>query len=185
MNKVFGIQSDFAYVRDDGSRYVIGYNLQPVDGDDEHFTWNEVYLYKRQQSLLALQDVKQAIINDINAQTDERILSGFAWTPEGGESVPVWLSSENQFNFKAAFDLAMMTEGATLPVTFKLGEQEDGTPVYHEFATVGDLQSFYTGAVAYINRTLAEGWQEKDALDFSPYEALFPVAAEGEEQPAE
>ena len=147
---------------------------------DTLYEWFEITIYKRQQPIVTLADVKQAVIAGINARTDEKILSGFVWNDK-----PVWLSSENQFNFKAAFDLAMMTEGATLPVTFKLGEQEDGTPVYHEFATVGDLQSFYTGAVAYINRTLAEGWAEKDGIDWAPYEALFPVAAEGEEQPAE
>ena len=38
--------------------------------------------------------------------------------------MPVWLSSENQFNYKAAYDLAVQTGGATLPVTFKFGTDE-------------------------------------------------------------
>lgn len=39
----------------------------------------------------------------------------------------VWLSRENQINYKAAFDLAMQFGGqhGTLPVTFKLGTTED------------------------------------------------------------
>lgn len=178
MKKIQGTLSDFACFKEDGGRFVVGYGLTQLT--DTLYEWFEITIYKRQQPIVTLADVKQAVIAGINARTDEKILSGFVWNDK-----PVWLSSENQFNFKAAFDLAMMTEGATLPVTFKLGEQEDGTPVYHEFATVGDLQSFYTGAVAYINRTLAEGWAEKDGIDWAPYEALFPVAAEGEEQPAE
>jgi hypothetical protein len=35
--------------------------------------------------------------------------------------MPVWLSTENQFNYKAAFDLATQTGGKSLPVTFKFG----------------------------------------------------------------
>ena len=174
MNKVFGKKTDFAPIKEDASRVIISYGYQEVD--KENATWYEIYLYKKQVNQVSLADVKAAIIADINKRTDEKILGGFEYTPDGTEtSVKVWLSSENQFNFKAAFDLAIQTEGATLPVTFKLGETEDGTPVYHEFATIMALQAFYSGAVAYINQALAEGWQEKDGIDWTQYETFFPV----------
>ena len=173
MYKPQGPQSDFACVRDDGSRYVIGYNLK-AKPDGKTYEWNEVYLYKRQQPQLTLHDVKEAIIADINARTDERILSGFTWMPAaGGDPIPVWLSTENQFNFKSAYDLAVQKQGATLPVTFKMGELEDGTPVYHTFETMEDADDFYLQAVAHVNQCLADGWQEKDGIDWTPYEALF------------
>lgn len=153
---------------------------------DELYEWYEVYIYKKQKSSLSLQDVKQAVIADINARTDEKIISGFVWTPDGSEDgIPVWLSTENQFNFKSAYDLAVQKQGATLPVTFKMGEQEDGTPVYHTFETMDDADDFYLKAVAYINQTLAAGWQEKDSIDWSPYEALFPSQSQNDNQQAE
>ena len=34
----------------------------------------------------------------------------------------IWLSSENQFNYKVAYDLALQTNGANLPIIFKFGE---------------------------------------------------------------
>ena len=106
-----------------------------------------------------MDDVRTAIINHINAETDEKILSGYVWNGK-----PVWLSSENQFNFKAAYDVAVQTGGATLPVKFKLGEI-DGQPVYHTFKSMNAFTEFYTGAIGYIQQTLTAGWVEKDAVD--------------------
>lgn len=68
-------------------------------------------------------EVKQLIIDTINANTDEKILNGFVW-----KGIHVYLSSENQNNFKAAFDLNMQMGGAMLPIKFKLGEDAEGMP---------------------------------------------------------
>jgi hypothetical protein len=173
MNKVNGKKASFAPVREDGSRITICYGLKKLNED--LYEWYEVYLPKTQTPALSLQVVKDAIIGDINARTDEKIVSGFVWNPAaGGDPIPVWLSTENQFNFKSAYDLAIQKNGATLPVTFKMGEHEDGTPVYHTFKTMEDADDFYVKAVAYINLCLAQGWEEKDGIDWTPYEALFP-----------
>lgn len=167
MNKTSGKQGAYAPIKQDASRIVISYGFKAVEGTDMA-EWREVVIYKKQASLLTLADVKEAIIGDINKRTDEKILSGLVWKDK-----PVWLSQENQFNFKAAYDLAVQNGGDTLPVTFKLGEQEDGTPVYHTFETMEDSTDFYTAAVNHIHQTVADGWAEKDAIDWAPYEALF------------
>lgn len=168
MNKVNGKKTSFAPIREDGSRIAICYGLKELSG--ELCEWYEVYLPKKQTSALSLQVVKDAIIGDINARTDGKIVSGLVWTPQaGGDPIPVWLSTENQFNFKSAYDLAVQKQGATLPVTFKMGEHEDGTPVYHTFETMADADDFYLQAVGHINQCLAAGWQEKDGMDWEPY----------------
>ena len=97
-----------------------------------------------------------------NGITDEKIIGGYTW-----KDTPVWLSTENQFNYKAAYDMAVQTDGASLPVTFKFGTSEE--PVYYEFATLDDLTIFYTGAMTWVNTCLAEGWQTKDGIDWSVY----------------
>jgi hypothetical protein len=172
MNKVFGNIKDYSCVKEDASRIVIGYGFEAVDKNNA--TWYEVYLYKKQTSQISLEIVKNAIINDINKRNDEKIVSGMVWKPKlGGEPIPVWLSTENQFNFKSAYDLAVQKNGATLPVTFKMGENEDGTPVYHTFETMEDADDFYLQAVAHINTSLADGWKEKDSIDWTPYEDYF------------
>ena len=64
----------------------------------------------------SLKEVKNIVLNGYNQIIDEKILSGFVW-----KGMSVWLSSENQFNYKAAYDLAIQTEGANLPIKFKFG----------------------------------------------------------------
>jgi len=93
----------------------------------------------------------------INAETDKNILTGYKYN-----GLSVWLSQENQFNYKAAYDLAMQTNGATLPVTFKLGT--DDNPSYVEFDNLSDFSSFYIGAMQWIQNCLAEGWKKKAAI---------------------
>ena len=72
---------------------------------------------------------------------------------------------ENQMNYKTAYDLALQTGGENLPVTFKLGEEDN--PTFYEFASMQQLQEFYTGAVKHIQETQKEGWELKKAIDWS------------------
>lgn len=83
------------------------------------------------------EEIKETVINWYNNQTDRAILSGFSY-----EGNTVWLSTENQFNYKAAYDLARQSNGATLPVKFKFGSDEK--PVYRVFENIEDLTDFYT-----------------------------------------
>lgn len=112
-----------------------------------------------------LQEVKDTILSWYNIKIDTNILTGFVWN-----DIPVWLSMENQFNYKAAYDLAIQTNGQSLP-TFKFGTTE--TPVYHKFETLEELKDFYISAMSYVTGTLANGWQEKDKIDWTVYENLL------------
>lgn len=107
-------------------------------------------------------EIRNIIVKFYNNQVDKKILSGFRW-----KDMPVWLSSENQFNYKASFDLAVQTNGQNLPVRFKFGT--DKYPKYYDFKTIDELSDFYTSAIKFINDTLQEGWAEKDSVDFSVY----------------
>ena len=94
----------------------------------------------------------------INDATEEKILKGFVWREH-----KVWLSAENQFDYKAAHDLAVHSNGATLPVRFKFGT--DDVSEYFTFENVEDLEDFYTSAVRFVNGVLNEGWDEKDWVE--------------------
>lgn len=151
-------------MREETTRIVARYGKEHYD--DKNSTWYEVYFNKNLHPVVTLEEIKEAILADINSQTDERILTGFVWHDK-----PVWLSSENQFNFKAAYDLAVQTQGQSLPVKFKLGENADGEPVYHTFEDMVEFTDFYTQAIAFINQCLNEGWERKDSIDWTVYEA--------------
>lgn len=107
-------------------------------------------------------DCKNIILEYINKKIDEKILTQFVW-----KDMSVWLSTENQFNYKSAYDLAVQTSGATLPVIFKFGAIDD--PVYYTFNELDDLTDFYTKSVVFVQQTLSEGWEEKDSFNFNPY----------------
>ena len=167
MNKINGKQSDFALMRTEGTQIVIGYGLKKITGT-KLYEWYEVSIPKTQINQLSLQDVKDAIIKDINDRTDARILNGYQFTPSGSEDpITVWLSTENQHNFQEAQRLQVV------PVKFKLNEDENKQPIYHIFTTTEELDAFYLGGVQYVQQCLNEGWAEKDAIDWAPYEELF------------
>ena len=156
MNNVFGNIKDFSPIKEDKSRIVISYGYEKVDKNNA--TWYEVYLYKKQMSQLTLADVKEVIIGDIDERTKTAIIGGFKW-----QEKPVWLSIENQLNFSQA----------TAPITLKIGEQEDGTPVYHTFETQQDIADFCTACTQWTQQQRESGWQEKDGIDWTPYEEYF------------
>jgi hypothetical protein len=117
-------------------------------------------------------DIRQAVCDAIDERTEAKIIDGFVWNGK-----PVWLSKENQFNFKAAYDLAVQTGGESLPVKYKLGQDAERKPVYHTFNSMNAFTDFYTKAIAYIQQCLNEGWAEKDSVDWTPYEeAINPVS---------
>ena len=156
MNRVNGKKASFAPVREDGSRITICYGLKKLSGD--LYEWFEVYLPKKQMSQLTLADVKAAIIADIDERVKAQIIGGMTWNGK-----PVWYSIENQLNFT----------NATAPVTLKIGEQEDGTPIYENFETAEQLATFCAVCNAHKQNALTAGWAEKDGIDWQPYEDYF------------
>lgn len=143
-------------------KYRIRWDIQPHfndEGEEQGVSFMEAEtLYKPN-----IEQVKNIVLNGYNQIIGERILSGFVW-----KDMSVWLSSENQFNYKAAYDLAVMSQGKTLPTVFKFGTTEN--PVYYTFETLDDISDFYVSAMAYINKCLAEGWRMKDEIDWSEYQ---------------
>lgn len=129
-----------------------------VSVDESNAEWYETDFDQKP----TLEEVKDVVLAHYNSEIDKKILSGFEW--KGNK---VWLSSENQFNYKAAYDLAVQTAGATLPVTFKFGADE---PIYYTFRDLDDFTDFYVGCMTFIQTTLNEGWAAKDAIDWEKYD---------------
>lgn len=188
MNKVFGMKSDFAYLREDASRIVVGYDYKEID--DTHAEWFEVYFYKAQVAKPTLEQIKDAIDEDINSQTDEKILCGYQWEilhgEDEGKVVKVWLSNENKENFKAKHDVAKDYPNLVIwPMKYKVSEDnETKRPIYEYFQNFEELSQFYLGGLAYIENTYNAGWDRKDGIDMDSYEEaladLFPEPANAE-----
>ena len=110
----------------------------------------------------SIDKIKELIYNWYNKKIDNAIINGFVW-----KDMPIWLSTENQFNYKAAYDLAIQTNGMTLPVKFKFGTPEN--PIYYTFKDLPDFTDFYVSAMTYINTTLDAGWNQKDSINWDKY----------------
>lgn len=185
MNKVSGKKSDFQLMSEDASRIIIGYGQKKVTGKNL-YEWYEVYFYIKQKNAISLQEVKNAILDDVNARTDEKILTGFIYQDDNGDDVNVWLSKENQSNYSEAQRLADKAGAENYkPIKFKLGEDENRQAKYRTFQTLEDLNTFYYAVFAYIKGCVDAGWDEKDAIDWTPYEALFPQAEQANAGSAE
>ena len=158
-DKIFG-----ANERQDGL-YKIGrskYEARFGFGKDEKtgvgYDYRKQYKYKPE-----VDELKDEIFELVNEEVDKTILSGYEY-----DGKMVWLSTENQFNYKAAYDLAVQTGGASLPVTLKLGTLEE--PEYVTFEDVETFSAFYIGAIKFIQKVLEEGWNEKDKVDWTKFE---------------
>lgn len=152
MKKIYGAQE-----RQDGL-YCIGRNKWELiygfgkDSPDDESGYNYRQRFTHKPTLKEIEDI---IKSTINAETDAKIISGFVW-----RGMPVWLSQENQFNYKTAYDLAVQLNGANLPIKFKFGTDDE--PQYFIFDNMEDFADFFIGASNYVNETLNAGWSEKD-----------------------
>ena len=151
-------------------KYIVRWDVKPYFHKDE-ITGEEVqsgydYYEKWLNHKPTMDEVKEIVLGGMNAIIDQRILDGFKWN-----GMEIWLSKENQFNYKAAFDLAIQTNGGNLPVVFKFGTAQE--PVYYTFSSIEELMDFYTKAMSYINNVLADGWKEKDSIEWNIYETLL------------
>lgn len=158
MEKVYGAEKRRDGIQQTGRRrWEIYYGY----GEDDTGGYNWLERVERKPSA---EEIRQLITDHLNALTAEEILNGFTW-----QDKPVYLSRENQLNFKAAYDLATGDADA-LPLTFKLGETEAGAVVYHTFESLEELKDFYTSAIQHIQRCLARGWAAKDEIDTAAYQ---------------
>lgn len=150
-------QDQTVRLSDNSYLLIFGYGTDDSGDGEQGYNWRKYYDHRPTE-----QELREDITALIDGITDERILTGFEWNGTG-----VYLSTENQMNFKAAYDLAVQTAGATLPIKFKLGEDADGNALYHTFEELEEFTDFYTKAVAFIVAALNEGWDEKDGVDYS------------------
>lgn len=161
MEKVFSGTAPQMVERIHDGDYRVRWDVQEENGS---FSYREEsFPYRPSQS-----EIKTLVIGYYDRLCDERIVSGHRWYNH-----VVWLSMENQFNYKAAFDFAFQTVtlgGEYQPVTFKLGV--DGEPHYQTFPSIDELHLFVGSCLMHINETLVAHWRLKDAIDWSVYEQV-------------
>ena len=160
MARVSGDKKDFSLIKDNCSSIAVcyGLNSNKVDGIS---TWNEIVFYKKQTPNITINDVRNAVFDDINRQVKENILNGFIW-----KGINVHLSKERQqmfVNLKNTFD------SKDLPIRVKLGNDILGNPSYYVFNNYDELCAFCKSMTEYIYKCLQRGWCQKDSIDWCDY----------------
>lgn len=161
MNKVYGILNMFTPIRSDRSRLIVAYNCQPLE-DNIHATWCEIYFYKKPHPIVTLDDIKSAILEDIDDEVKRMIIETMTW-----DNKQVWLSIENQQNYKTALDVAKETDGSNLPVKVKIGSEDEST--YATFSTINALKQFWLACCNHISNCRSYGWNLKDNINWNDY----------------
>lgn len=121
-----------------------GFGRDPKMGDAA-YRWRKDYDHRP-----TMAEVKSDIEALVNALTEDKIRTGMVWNGK-----TVWLSAENQMNFREV----------SAPVRYKIGEDEEGHPVYHTFESDGEMEAFRRAVGEHIYGCLQEGWEEKDRLE--------------------
>lgn len=147
----------------DGKTSVVMWDYRPFLDENGNEIERGKWQVEKLVGDISLDRIKTVILDYYNSKIDEKIVSGMVW-----KNMKIWLSHENQFNYKAAYDLAIQTGGKNLPVVFKFGE--NNVPQYYEFETVEDLSDFYLSSMQHIQQTLEEGWRLKDSIDWTIYQ---------------
>lgn len=137
-------------------KWRVRWDVQPMK--NEAASYMEAEFSKRPTD----EEIKNTVIGWYNNRIEADILKGFTY-----DGALVWLSTENQINYKSAYDLAVQTNGKNLPVMFKFGNEEK--PVYKTFETLDELTDFYTKAMAHIQSVLQHGWKDKDSFNLEKY----------------
>lgn len=161
MSKVFGKTERYQLINTQGNRTIVSYGIEQVD--EVNSTWHEVDFPKAHGEKPSIEQVKKAIIADIDAETQKAIIEGFVWNGK-----PVWLSIENQLNFATA----------KVGEAHKIGEQPDGTPVYHIFETTDERDAFWQQCLDWKQQCLTAGRRAKDSFDFTPYAKALGITTE-------
>ena len=150
------------YKKYNDKHVVIMFDYKPVlkEGKETPLaTWEE----HRFNYVPSIDDIKKVVLDYYNKQIDKEIMSGLLWN-----GMQIWLSTENQFNYKAAYDLAIQTNGGNLPIVFKFGDEQN--VVYHKFTTLEELSDFYMTSIKHIQNTLENGWKLKDNINWEIFQ---------------
>lgn len=132
-------------------------------GEDENgeYYFQQVFTYEP-----TLDFLKHLVLEQINANVQEKITSGFKWN-----DAMVWLSEANQMNYARDFLVAsyLHEKGEQLELpTYKFGTDE--TPIYYTFQTFEEFKAFSAAWAKHISDTVRDGWHEKSSIDWSGYE---------------
>lgn len=157
MEKIYGATERHDCIDQTGrEKWILFYGFGKDDETSER-GWEYRHTFTRKPSL---SEVKQLILDTINAATEEKIERDFEWN---GQSI--WLSKENQLNFTAI----RRSESVEYPLRLKVNETTEGNAVYMTFEDRTAFAKFSDAVTVHVLQIWQEGWKEKDNIDWDKF----------------
>ena len=167
------LAKNFKPIEESNGKWYVCWDYEPVMTSKEKIENNKVYIEWVPSNMATwryfvlnhkpvISEIQKIIFEYIDGETSKRIINTFSW-----RDYKVYLSTINQSNYKTAYDLAVQTNGNSLPVKFKFSK--DGKTAYYTFENLDELTDFYTNMVKHINTCLSNGWDRKDSIIFDDY----------------
>lgn len=170
-----GSLKDYKPIEKFGNQYIISWALTPCLTEEKEvknsrivstgkliptgtYTWSSTVM----DYLPTPDEIESIVFNYINDNTKFNIYNTFSW-----KGFKVHLDENNQLNYKNALDLAIQTDGKSLP--YKAKFSKGGKTEYYVFDFVEDLKDFYLAVNNHINKCLEDGWKKKDAFVKTDY----------------
>lgn len=160
MDKIYGAVARFDGIQQIGrTTFEVFYGFG--EDDNGKFQYRQTLPYKP-----PFEFVKDMILTQVNANTQEKITSGFMWKDK-----IVWLSEANQLNYARDFAVAYYCEKNgeqySLP-TYKFGTDE--TPIFYTFESFEEFKQFSKAWAQHVSDTVREGWYEKNNINWNNYQ---------------
>ena len=161
MQKVYGAKAaQDGIVRVGRAKYDLFYGFGTDDQNEDNGGWNWRHRFDHWPTLA---EVREVIFGVIDARVQDTILQGLSY-----EDALVWLSADNQRTYSLTAMSVQSDPKGALPVTVKLGTDEQ--PVWRTFEEATAFMAFFNTITAHINRAREEGWQEKKNINWAAYE---------------
>jgi len=138
------------------NKYIVSWGLKNIGGDN--YKWN----YEIFNTKPSIDTIKKTITDYINSQTRFCIENKFRWN-----GMSIYLSIENQIDYKLLFDTTSLLEGSNLPekVKFKI----NGESIYYDFETIDDMKDFIIAMNNHIRACLEVGNKAKEEINYDDY----------------
>lgn len=156
MNFVTDNIDKYTPIKKVNGKYIVSWGLTKNNNDT--YTW-KYYITNRKPTP---ETIKEEINTYINENVKKSIINDFTWN-----GMKVYLSLENQIDYKLLFDITLLQDGTNLPEVIKLKQGKE--TVHYSIESVEEFKDFMLSMNRHIRECLKQGRELKESIDYSEY----------------
>ena len=157
MNIKFGKLNEYKPIKFINNKYVISWGLEKVN--DDSYKWK----YFVSNNKISKNEIKDIINAYVNSEVKKSIENKFEWN-----SMHIYLSLENQIDYKLLFDVTMLQNGKNLPETIKF--KVNGENIFYEIESIEEFKDFIIKMNNHIRTCIKIGNNIKESINYVDYQ---------------